>query len=364
MPLLGDGIFTQDGAKWSKSRKLLAPLVQRPSLPDLHLIERHFQRLLPKIESQQGQAMNLKIPLFDLSLELTTEFLLGEVSSDQAGDDKSQRSSWLKALVGELNTAFTWIARRERLKIFYWLVDGLQFRRSCSNAQRIVADLVAKSTQDLAGVQQKEDSYIAFAPLLQQGSDFNSVRDQVLNLLLAGRDTSGSLLCWIFYILGRESGLVKTLTDEIQQHLGTDKSRCPNKVELNRMRKLENFISESKCLRNICNHQADNIALRFFPPVPLNGRISLVDTILPYGGGADGESPFFVPKGSIVGFSTFATHHSTKLYGKDADKFDIDRWDNDQTKEKRIIDWSYYPFLGGPRKCVGGMCLISQGDPS
>lgn len=74
---------------------------------------------------------------------------------------------------------------------------------------------------------------------------------------------------------------------------------------------------------------------------------------MPHGGGADGEAPFVVPKGSIIAFSAFATHHSSKFYSN-ADKFDVSRWDNDQTKESRMIDWSYSPFIGGPRKCIGG----------
>ncbi|QIW97932.1 hypothetical protein AMS68_003450 [Peltaster fructicola] len=333
MPLLGDGIFTQDGEKWSRSRKQLAPLVQRPSLPDLQLIERHFQRLLTKIEAKAGQTMDMKDYLFDLSLELTTEFLLGEVPADGG----SQASSWLTSLVVELNTAFAWIARRERLKVFYWLVDGFQFRRSCSAAQRIVADLVAKAAKDVRA--SGEDSYVAFAPLLQQGSNQDNIRDQVLNLLLAGRDTSGVLLCWIFYVLGRDSNLVKILKTEILATLTEDKTRCPSKHELNGMKKLDNFITET---------------LRFFPPVPINGRLSNADAVLPHGGGKDGEAPFVVPKGSIVAFSAFATQRSTALYGPDADKFDIDRWDNDQVKERRMIDWSFHPFIGGPRKCIGG----------
>jgi cytochrome P450 len=93
-------------------------------------------------------------------------------------------------------------------------------------------------------------------------------------------------------------------------------------------------------------------ALRLFPPVPLNGRVCIETTTLPHGGGHDGQAPILVPKGTVIGFSTFATHRSSKLYD-DANRFRIDRWEGNAVKA-RIVDWSYHPFLGGQRKCLGG----------
>lgn len=99
--------------------------------------------------------------------------------------------------------------------------------------------------------------------------------------------------------------------------------------------------------------------LRTFPPVPINGRFSINDTILPAGGGDSGESPVFVPKGTLIAFSTFAAQRSTASYGDDANAFRIDRW-RDDIKERRMIDWTYHPFIGGPRKCLGERFAILQ----
>ncbi len=65
-----------------------------------------------------------------------------------------------------------------------------------------------------------------------------------------------------------------------------------------------------------------------------------------------------VPKDTAVAFSTFATHRSPKLYGEDANRFCIDRWKYQSVKE-RLVDWSYHPFLGGPRKCLGGKFIYT-----
>jgi cytochrome P450 len=97
-----------------------------------------------------------------------------------------------------------------------------------------------------------------------------------------------------------------------------------------------------------------HVALRVFPPVPVNCRFAVQTTTLPHGGGDDGEAPVLIPKGTLVAFSTFATHRFRKLYGDDANIFRIDRWLDDAAKEKRLTDWSYHPFIGGPRKCLGG----------
>jgi cytochrome P450 len=252
-PLLGDGIFTQDGSKWEHSRKLLAPLIQRSTLPDLELIEKHFQRLMGKVAPPFGGPtsqddyglINLKDPLFDLSMEMITEFLLGEPANFTGKDATVKTSMWAHAFAKEFNTAFRWISKRERLKGLYWMIDSKEFRDSCSAARRIVDNVINQSTEALRGGNKSIESYVALAPLLQQNADAGLVRDQFLNLLLAGRDTSGSLLCWIFYSLSREPGLFKSLKAEMFALLGPDKTRKPSKSDLGRMTQLEYFISES-----------------------------------------------------------------------------------------------------------------------
>ena len=80
-----------------------------------------------------------------------------------------------------------------------------------------------------------------------------------------------------------------------------------------------------------------------FPTVPLNSRRSIKDTTLPRGGGPDGNSPVFVPKGTEVNYSVYATHRTKEFWGPDAEEFVPERWDGKKT------GFEYLPFNGGPR---------------
>lgn len=339
-PLLGDGIFTQDGLKWEASRKLLAPMIQRSTLPELGLIERHFQILQKAMMS--ASAVNVKDHLLDLSLKLTTEFLLGE----ELRATTANSTLWTDDFAAEYNTAFEWISKRERLKALYWVVDSFQFRKSCSVVQSLVDDAVchAQELRKLEKSAREGNRFAALDSLLRQERDPELVRDQFMNLLLAGRDTSGASLCWAFYALAREPQVLTRIRQEIENIVGRDR-RAPTKSELNSMTTLDQFFTET---------------LRVFPPVPLNGRFSTEHTFLPHGGGKDGDAPILIPKGTLVAFSTFATHRNKDLYGRDASRFDIGRWNDHLMKERRMVDWSYHPFLGGPRKCLGERFAITQ----
>jgi cytochrome P450 len=94
---------------------------------------------------------------------------------------------------------------------------------------------------------QSKESYVALKPLFREQAHGGLIRDQFLNLLLAGRDTSGSLLCWTFYSLSREPDLVRSLKAEIASILGPGSKRPPTKSELNKMAKLDQLITESTC---------------------------------------------------------------------------------------------------------------------
>ncbi|KAF2260407.1 hypothetical protein CC78DRAFT_571219 [Lojkania enalia] len=335
-PLLGESIFTQDGMAWDHSRKLLAPLIKRPELSPFEIFEKHFKILFSKITSGNPKRdkieVDLKDNLFDLTFSVITEFLLGPSASTTSMEGQ--------AFAEAFNTAFKWISKRERLKAMYWLIDSSEFRQSCRDARELVDDIIKRTSKyidDSSGMENR----IALLRLMQDRNGSAEVRDQFLSLLLAGRDTSGSLLCWCIYVLARERKLLKALRVELDNFVG---DRLPSKEDFGKMKLLDRFICE---------------VLRLFPPVPINGRICNTTTTLPRGGGPEGQSPILVPKGSLICFSAYAAQTNKDLWDN-ASKFDVDRWSQERSLKERITDWSYQPFIGGPRKCLGETFAIAE----
>jgi cytochrome P450 len=97
-----------------------------------------------------------------------------------------------------------------------------------------------------------------------------------------------------------------------------------------------------------------DIALRVHPVVPGNGRFAIKDTVLPRGGGPDGQQPLFVPKGTMVGYSVFTMHRRKDIYGPDAEEYRPERW------ETLRPGWEYLPFNGGPRICLGQQYALTE----
>lgn len=98
-----------------------------------------------------------------------------------------------------------------------------------------------------------------------------------------------------------------------------------------------------------------NAALRLYPVVPGNARFANKDTTLPRGGGPNGDSPIYIPKGSTVAWSAYAMHRRKDVYGPDAEDFNPDRWN-----ENLRPGWAYLPFNGGPRVCIGQIYALTE----
>ena len=90
--------------------------------------------------------------------------------------------------------------------------------------------------------------------------------------------------------------------------------------------------------------------LRVYPQVPANLRFATKTTIMPRGGGPDGQSPVLIRKGWGIMFAPYLMHRRTDLYGEDADIFRPERWEDGKLKN---IGWRRLPFNDGPRFCLG-----------
>jgi cytochrome P450 len=113
------------------------------------------------------------------------------------------------------------------------------------------------------------------------------------------------------------------LHQELDQVLG---DRLPELADVPNLRYTEMVLAES---------------MRLYPPAWAIGRMSLVDCEI---GG------YAVPRGALVLMSQYVMHHDERYY-PEPQSFKPERWT--EKERSRRPQFSYFPFGGGPRRCIG-----------
>jgi cytochrome P450 len=69
--------------------------------------------------------------------------------------------------------------------------------------------------------------------------------------------------------------------------------------------------------------------MRLYPVTPiLPPRVANKNTVIPLGGGKDGKSPLFVPKGTALIVNIHSANRRQEVYGEDAEEFRPERWED------------------------------------
>ena len=325
-PLLGEGIFTQEGLAWKHSRELLRLQFQRTQYQSLDNLREHVDNLLDCLPSQG--CIDLQPLFFKLTLDTTTALLFGQ----SVGSLKTRTNDSFREFANNFDIAQGGLAKRFRLAPWHAFYRPLHLRRACSAVHNFMDNYIQEVRIKRQGdpVGPRLDTFVH--QLEQESSTPTGVRDHLLNILLAGRDTTACCLAWTMRLLVRHPRVMSQLGQQIQSVIGT--SQHPTKEQIRSMPYLSFVIKES---------------LRLFPPVPLNNRTALRATTLPRGGGPDGNAPILVRKGEMVVFSQYVDARRKNIYGPDADEFIPERWECEPSR----FGWAYFPFNGGPRACLG-----------
>ncbi|KAF1963786.1 cytochrome P450 52A11 [Byssothecium circinans] len=341
-PLLGNGIFTQVGEAWKKSRALLRPQFTLNRYQNFVEIKTSVERLLAKVPPDG--VVDLQPLFFRLTFDTTMFLLFDELMSYLTSDEAAGQES-------EFATAFNvgqeYLSHRGRLGPFYWITNTPGFRKACRTSHSFV-DAAVQRGLDVVDTKLDQpvgetNQYAFIDALMQKTRDKRVLRDQCLNILLAGRDTTACCLTWTLRLLARHPMVLDKLRAEIESITGLGKDAAlPTREDVKKMRYLDLVVKE---------------VLRLYPSVPVNSRAALKTTTLPTGGGLDGQSPILVGKGEAVGYCVYAMHRRSDLYGKNAHQFIPERWEDGTLQRK--VGYGYLPFNGGPRLCLG----VPEGDP-
>ncbi|RAL08912.1 cytochrome P450 [Aspergillus homomorphus CBS 101889] len=335
-PLLGEGIFDTDGAHWAASRALIRPNFTRDQVvADLASFEDRVPDLLALIPRDGVTEVDLQDIFFRYTIDSATAFLFGQsVGSLRMRPSElgfadafnyAQGAMMVRMLLGPLG-CFYRNSRAERCN------------RLCREfARPFVDEAVAIARAGKSAGAAEGGRYVFSHELASRTDDKGRILDELMNVLLAGRDTTASLLSNMFFMLAKHPAVWARLREEANAFGG----RVPTYTELRGMKYLKCCINES---------------LRLHPVVPVNDRKALRDTVLPVGGGEDGLSPVFVPKGTLVGYIVYAMHQRKDFYGPDADVFRPERWEDGKLQPR----WEYLPFNGGPRICIGQQYALTE----
>ncbi|KAM3079541.1 hypothetical protein ACMFMG_005960 [Clarireedia jacksonii] len=340
-PLLGPGIFTTDGIQWEHSRNLVRPNLTRSQVADLNIFEKHIQILFSQIP-RDGSTFDLQSLFFKFTLDSATEFLFGESVHSLTSVEGSEQQKFGAAFdLGQVK-----LERRFSLGRMVKLIHDSKFDEACKVVHTFVDKIVyaalaksdAKDAEKAVSGDGQPERYIFLYEMLKSTRDPKQLRSELLNLLLAGRDTTASLLSNTFYVLARRPDIWAKLKAEVDGLHGEK----PDYETIKQMKYTKYVLNES---------------LRLYPVVPSNVRFATRDTVLPVGGGPDGQSPIHIPKGAAVAWSQWTMHRRTDIFGDDALEFRPERWEPDTGLRP---GWGYLPFNGGPRICVGQQFALTE----
>jgi cytochrome P450 len=156
------------------------------------------------------------------------------------------------------------------------------------------------------------------------------LRDNVMTIFLAGHETVANALTWTFYLLSQNKREEHKLHEEVDSVLGLS----PTAEDIPKLEYTEKVFAES---------------MRLYPPAWAVGRQAIHDCKI-------GE--YTIPAGSTVLMSQYLIHRDPRFF-PEPERFNPERW----TRETRanLPRFSYFPFGGGPRACIGEPFAWTEG---
>jgi carotene epsilon-monooxygenase len=167
------------------------------------------------------------------------------------------------------------------------------------------------------------------------------LRDDLLSLLVAGHETTASVLTWGTYELLKPENAeqLRILRQELDEVLGT--KPYPDFNDLMKMPYLER-----------CFHEA----MRLYPQPPVYTRRAVVEDELPLNG-------LTIPRNQDILVSIFNLHRDPKNWGESSLEFEPMRFGplNRGQPSELNTEYRYVPFSAGPRRCPGDKFAVLEG---
>ena len=316
--LLGEGLLTSEDAVHLRQRRLMQPAFHRERISGYgDTMVRYAERVAERWKA--GETRDVHREMVALTLAIVGKTLFDadvEGEADEIGGALTEAMELFNRLFtvpfGEILEKLPIPATR-------------RFEKARGRLDATIARLIAERRKNPG-----DRTDLLTLLLLAQDTEGDGggmtdaqLRDEAMTIFLAGHETTANALTWTWHLLSRNPDVEFRFHEELDRVLG---GRLPAVADLPRLRYTEMVLSES---------------MRLYPPAWIVGRRALVEHDL---GG------YRIPAGSILLLSQWITHRDARFF-PDPLRFDPLRF----TPEAQAArpKFSYFPFGGGPRVCIG-----------
>jgi cytochrome P450 len=298
--LLGRGIMTSEGELWQRQRRMMQPMFHRRVVTQFaRVIGEANDHLIAQweVKAARAEVVNITEEMSELTLAIVLRSIFGE-DADQVSEP------------------FALVTREpaRNLEFVY------QFRA--------LGTPVAKLIQQRRDQGKEHFDYLAMlmhARDKDTGSAMNERQliDEVMTLVVAGHETTASVLNWMWYLLAQHPEVEVRLCTELaaQAH-----DTAPTLAQMEALTYAGQVLNET---------------MRLYPPGWLLSRRTIGPDVLAgyeIGARADVLLPLYLL-------------HRHPRYWKDPDRFEPDRFSPEREAERPRF--AFVPFAAGPRHCIG-----------
>ncbi|KAL5724940.1 carotene epsilon-hydroxylase [Ranunculus cassubicifolius] len=345
--LFGSGFAIAEGQLWTARRRAVVPSLHKKYLSVI--VDRVFckcaERLVEKLkpDAASGAPVNMEAKFSQLTLDVIGLSLFN-YNFDSLNTDSP--------VIDAVYTALKEAEARSTDILPYWKIGLLckiiprqiKAEKSVAVIRRTVEELITKCKDIVEAEGEKIDgedyindsdpSILRFLLASREEVSSLQLRDDLLSMLVAGHETTGSVLTWTLYLLSKNPSSLTTALEEIDRVL---QGRRPTYDDIKELKYVTRCINES---------------MRLYPHPPVLIRRAQIPDLLP--------GNYKVNSGQDIMISVYNIHRSPQVWDR-AEEFIPERFDLDApVPNETNTDFRYIPFSGGPRKCVGDQFAMME----
>ena len=329
-PLFGNGLSTAEGETWKHHRRIVSNAFNYEKIKaSVGIVQGTTREFLDKLSPNEYKNYRVITKIQEITGEIVGRIFFGEQLNNYQIEGKPLTLHLTNLMTEVMENSLTPTALLFGPKILHLFPNYRRVMGKVKDFRKFCLQIIEEKRTE----NKKSNDLLGSLLTAQDSGDPDQILsdediiDEFIILFISGMDTTGHLIAMTLYNF--------CISEKFQQRLKEERDKTYNTEKVVTVDTLQKM-DELHCLLKE--------TLRVYHPAPVTfDRTAIVNHKL---------GNLEVKKGTWVKPDFFAVCFNEDYY-EEPEKFNPDRWKNDTQNSQKRDPYTFIPFSGGPRNCIG-----------